>query len=110
MSGKQPGGRSRSDAEFCGVACGSTPFDQTYTPFGERKCPLCNLNDIGDDFHYLLKCSFFETDRKELLKQYFYTRTNIIKFQHLLASTNKNILTKLSKFMKIIMNKFANVT
>ena len=32
------------------------------TPFGERKCPLCNLNDIGDDFHYLLKCSFFETD------------------------------------------------
>ena len=80
------------------------------TPFGERKCLLCNLNDIGDDFHYLLKCSFFETDRKELLKQYFYTRTNIIKFQHLLASTNKNILTKLSKFMKIIMNKFANVT
>ena len=65
---------------------------------------------LFDDFHYLLKCSFFETDRKELLKQYFYTRTNIIKFQHLLANTNKNSLTKLSTFMKIIMNKFANDT
>ena len=26
-----------------------------------RKCPLCNLNEIGDEFHYLFKCHFLQT-------------------------------------------------
>jgi hypothetical protein len=28
-----------------------------------RMCNLCN-SDIGDEFHYILKCSFFENERK----------------------------------------------
>ena len=28
-------------------------------PLDDGKCTLCNLNEIGDEFHYLLKCSFF---------------------------------------------------
>ena len=26
-----------------------------------RKCRLCNLNEIGDEFHYLFKCHFLQT-------------------------------------------------
>ena len=77
-------------------------------PIDDRKCTLCNLHDVGDDFHYLLKCTFFENERKHFLKPYYYTRPNIIKFKNLLGSKNKMLLTKLSKFMKLIMNKFAN--
>lgn len=79
-------------------------------PLNERKCTLCNQNDLGDDMHYLLKCSFFDTDRRELLKPYYYTRPNMIKLQNLLTCNNKTVLAKLSKFMKLIMNKFSNET
>ena len=65
-------------------------------PCNERKCTLCNQKDLGDDFHYLMKCSFFETERKELLRPYHYNRPNIIKFQDLLNCNSKTISTKLS--------------
>ena len=32
----------------------------------DRKCQLCDKNDLGDDFHYLLTCSYFDHDRKKL--------------------------------------------
>ena len=32
-------------------------------PHAERKCSLCNKNDIGDEFHYLLICLYFATER-----------------------------------------------
>lgn len=32
----------------------------------ERKCYLCNKNDIGDEMHYLLICPFFCTRQKKI--------------------------------------------
>ncbi len=32
----------------------------------ERKCNLCNLKDIGDEFHYLLICPFLAESRKKI--------------------------------------------
>ena len=29
----------------------------TRTPRSERKCKLCNIEEIGDEFHYLMKCT-----------------------------------------------------
>ena len=29
------------------------------TPHEDRKCILCDKNDIGDEFHYIFKCPFF---------------------------------------------------
>ena len=28
-----------------------------------RKCELCDKDTIGDEFHYLLECTFFQRDR-----------------------------------------------
>ena len=75
-------------------------------PLNERKCTLCNKNDIGDDFHYLFICPYFANDRINFLKPYFYRRPNILKYKDLLSNKNKTILLKLSKFVKIIMNAF----
>ena len=32
-------------------------------PLNERKCTLCNQTVLGDDFHYLLKCTYFEVEQ-----------------------------------------------
>ena len=75
-------------------------------PYTERKCTLCEKNDIGDEFHYLLICPTFDTERKTLIKPYYFRRPNILKFRELLNTRNKNVLSKLSKFVQTIMNKF----
>ena len=59
-------------------------------PENERKYILCNQNDLADDFRHLLKCSFFKTERRELLRPRYYNRPNIIKFQDLLNYNNKH--------------------
>ena len=72
----------------------------------ERKCSLCNLNDIGDEYHYLFRCPYFEEERKLYLKPYFIRRPNMLKLGELLSSRNVNILLKLSKFIQAILKLF----
>ena len=55
-------------------------------PLDERKCQLCIKTDIGNEFHYLLCCEFFEPEQKRLLKANFYARPNMLKFKDLLCS------------------------
>ena len=76
-------------------------------PFDDRKCQLCHKDELGDEFHYLFCCNYFETERKRHLKLYFYKRPNIKKVKELLASDNLATLKKLSEFVQIIMNKCA---
>ena len=40
--------------------------------YQNRKCTLCNADDIGDEFHYLFHCTYFINERRELLSRYFY--------------------------------------
>jgi hypothetical protein len=34
-----------------------------YTNRNNRICTHCNKNELGDEFHYILDCPFFEQDR-----------------------------------------------
>lgn len=77
------------------------------TELTDRKCNLCQLNDIGDEFHYLLVCPFFNNERKLYVSQYYYRSPNIIKFKELLQTQSEMKLKRLSKFMKVIMNQFS---
>ena len=79
------------------------------TPLDERKCNLCTKQDIGDEFHYLFICNYFQAERKQFLKSYFYKRPNVIKFKELLSTDNVKDLIQLSKFVDIIMKKFSSV-
>ena len=74
----------------------------------ERKCELCTANDICDEFHLLLVCSYFSEPRKKYIKQYYYTRANVLKFREILSTTNENQLTKLCQFIGILLRHFSN--
>jgi hypothetical protein len=36
----------------------------------DRICDLCDLEHIGDEFHYLFECKYFERERKQLATTY----------------------------------------
>ena len=74
----------------------------------ERLCNFCNDNEIGDEYHVLLKCSNEEIVRwrNMYLPRYFTLRPSIFKFAELLQHTNIAILTNLSVFTRLIMGRF----
>lgn len=76
------------------------------TAINERICSLCNLNDTGDEYHYLLKCPYFKPQRELLIKPYYIRRPNMLKFGEINKCKSTAVLTKLSQFMKMIMNTF----
>ena len=70
------------------------------------KCALCDDQDTADEFHYLLICKHFEQQRKLYIKPYYYKRPNILKYRELFSSKSPAKLSKLSKFVSIIMSEF----
>lgn len=69
----------------------------------KRVCPLCKKG-IGDEYHYLLDCTFFDKERKLFIDKYFWSKPSTIKMSQLLNSKGKQLI-QLIKFVKIIMNK-----
>ena len=59
------------------------------TPLNERKCNVCNKNNIGDEYHYFFLCDFFKNERKLYLKPYFYVNPNLCKYRELLPQIVK---------------------
>lgn len=76
------------------------------TEIGDRKCPLCSLNDVGDEFHYICRCPYFESERKKYIKPYYFVRPNMFKFGELFRSTKNVLLNNLCKFLEIIFRAF----
>ena len=77
-------------------------------PLNERKCLNC-YTDIGDEFHYLFKCSHFTNERILYLKPYFYRRPNILKLRELYSSSNRKTLINLAKFVELIMKTLSKL-
>ena len=72
----------------------------------DRKCNLCSTNSLGDEFHYLLECTFFTHQRRKYIDKRFYRRPNMMLYQSLITSKNAQYLKNLGIFMGIIMNQF----
>ena len=75
----------------------------------DRKCELCNLDEIGDEYHYLLVCSHFSDTRSRYIDRTYYTYPNMYKFVNLITTTDNNVLLKLCKFIAHILKFWANV-
>jgi hypothetical protein len=47
-----------------------------------RKCQLCQENQIGDEFHYIMRCSYFHDKRESCIEKRYLTRINVLKFKN----------------------------
>ena len=62
-----------------------------------KLCKMCDLNDIEDEFHFVLVCPKYLILRQKYIKPYFYKKPSVYKLCQLLSS-NRNSLTNLCKF------------
>ena len=65
---------------------------------GNRLYSLCTLNDIEDEFHFILKCPFFHNYRQKHIKAYYYRRASVFKLVQLLSVQNVKELHNLGKY------------
>ena len=72
----------------------------------EKICSLCTSNEIGDEYHYLFICSVFSQERNLYLPKSYFEIPNESKFKKLLQTKEKNMLIKLAKFSRCIIEKF----
>ena len=62
----------------------------------DRKCTICNNNDIEDEYHFVLICTLYDSLRKQYISNYFTRNPSMFKFLELLNSERKSVLTKLA--------------
>ena len=71
-----------------------------------KLCTLCDKKDIGDEFHYLFVCPYFNTQRNKFLDETYRKSPNTYKMEKLFNCTNKGILVNLAFFIKEICDAF----
>ena len=49
----------------------------------DRTCSKCNLNDLEDEFHFILICPYYNDIRLQYIKPYFYNRPSVHKLTKL---------------------------
>jgi hypothetical protein len=63
---------------------------------------------IDDEFHYVLQCPNFVTDRKNLIPKYIFNRTNTLKLSSLFNKKKPETVRKLCKLIDIINKKMSS--
>ena len=72
----------------------------------DRVCQKCDLEALGDEFHYIFVCPFFAEARKQYLKPYYRKHPNTIKFSSLFNSKKKSVLKNVITFLNVIIQEF----
>ena len=75
----------------------------------DRICELCFLDKLGDEYHYILECTYFDCQRKQYLSRDLLSKHNTYKFEKLMNTCDIHTLFKLSKFCKDILNTFKEI-
>ena len=76
------------------------------TEYQNRVCPLCNNEQIGDEFHYLLECNHFSVFRRRYLPAFARARPNVYKMDSLMNTSNIGTQRNLARLCKEIILTF----
>ena len=68
------------------------------TPYENRLCSICNLNEVGDENHYILRCPVLQAHRTRYISNY-YIRNPSIAISQLFQTKSVTVLKKLGKFI-----------
>ena len=71
-----------------------------------RKCNLCDSGTVGDEFHYVLECCFFDFDRKIFLPHIKRKPVNCFTHANIFNDTNFRRLRRLCNVLKIVIDTF----
>ena len=66
----------------------------------ERMCFMCEANDIGDEYHYLMLCPAFKDLRTLYLPKYYRERPSVFKFIQLMQVESGPLLVKVARFFQ----------
>ena len=56
-------------------------------PRQDRKCIYCHIEDVQDEYHFILICPFYHNIRNTHIPRYFRTRPSMFRFVQLLNVT-----------------------
>ena len=73
-------------------------FTDRDTPYENRTCTICNMNEPADELHYIIRCPTLQQFRSRYISNYYIRNPNIA-ITELFQSTNVNVLKKLAKFI-----------
>ena len=71
----------------------------------DDRCNLCNMNERGDEFHYILTCPYFALTRKKFLKV-DNKRINCLQMKELFTNSSMSKLKSLSSFINEVISHF----
>jgi hypothetical protein len=74
-------------------------------PLEERLCTLCNLNEIEDEFHLVLKCPVYNDLRKRFIRNVYTNRPSVFKFISMLQTNDMHVLHNLGKFFNSALER-----
>ena len=68
----------------------------------DLKCTLCKNGDVGDEYHYLCMCSYFNAERTKFIGNGMIM--NPLTYKHFKNSRNASTLKQIFKFIGIIFS------
>ena len=80
--------------------------EERNTPYAVRLCTKCTMGVTGDEYHYILECPFFQTQRQNYLSNQYYVNPNMEKFSRLFQEKNDDALMNLAKLITVICRIF----
>ena len=75
----------------------------------DRICELCSLHKLGDEYHHVLECSYFDDLRTLYLPRDLFFRPNTVMFENLMCSNDTHRLFKVSKYCKVVLKTFQEI-
>jgi hypothetical protein len=69
------------------------------TPRHNRLCNICGSVDVEDEFHFILKCPAYISQRKSFIKKYYFNKPSVFKLVQLLSVQNVKELINLRKYL-----------
>ena len=76
------------------------------TPYENRLCEICDMNVIGDEYHYILICPTFQEQRNKYLSEFYIRNPNPDKFTLLFQNDSISVLSKLAKLCFEVIKRF----
>ena len=79
------------------------------TPRENRKCSKCQMNQIENEYHFLLVCPAYRELRKKYFKKYYCSWPTINKFTSLMSNKSKSTLINISNFLIMMQKKSEHI-